>query len=210
MAVTLTDYDLPDAFLFMEGTTGILVWQPQETVIVLGQSNSIETSLLTQAVAADNLRVTKRPSGGETVILTPATIAFTVAKQFQALIRFREFFSMVNSVVIEGLSGMGVSKLGSRGISDITIGNRKILGSSMRKVGDKLVYHAVMNLAEDPSLFSRYLRHPRREPDYRAGRSHDEFVTSVVAEGYTFTSEAIMSMLNQRLGGLMVLRSAVR
>lgn len=210
MTVTLSDYDLPDAFLFMEGTTGILVWQPQETVIVLGLSNSIETSLFTQAVAADNLRVTKRPSGGETVILTPATIAFTVAKQFQAMIRFREFFSMVNGVVIEGLSGMGVSNLGSSGISDITIGNRKILGSSMRKAGDKLVYHAVLNLAEDPSLFGRYLRHPGREPDYRAGRSHHEFVTSVVAEGYTFTAEAIMSMLNQRLGGLMVLRSAVR
>lgn len=63
MAVTLTEYDLPDAFLFSEGTTGILVWHPQETVIVLGQSNSIETSLYTETVAADDIRVTKRPSG---------------------------------------------------------------------------------------------------------------------------------------------------
>ncbi|NLE34470.1 MAG: hypothetical protein GX622_05160 [Bacteroidales bacterium] len=210
MAVTLTDYDLPDAFLFSEGATGILVWQPQETVIVLGQSNSIESSLCMEAVAADKLRVTRRPSGGETVILTPATVAFTVAKHFPAMIRFREFFSMVNSVVIEGLSGMGVSDLGSRGISDITIGNRKILGSSMRKVSDKLVYHAVLNLAEDPALFTRYLRHPGREPGYRAGRSHHEFVTSLAGEGYLFNHDEVMSMLNKRLGGLMVLRSAVR
>ncbi len=204
MAVTLSEYDLPDAFLFKGSTTGILVWQPQETVIVLGQSNSIETSLSTDTVAADGLRVTKRPSGGETVILTPATVAFTAARHFQVMIPFRDYFMMVNSAVIEGLAEMGVSGLGARGISDITIGNQKILGSSMRKVGDKLVYHAVLNIAEDPVLFSRYLLHPRREPDYRSGRSHHEFVTSLAAEGYNFTPTEVMAMLTGRLGALMV------
>jgi len=204
MAVTLSEYDLPDAFLFKGSTTGILVWQPQETVIVLGQSNSIETSLSTDTVAADGLRVTKRPSGGETVILTPATVAFTAARHFQVMIPFRDYFMMVNSAVIEGLAEMGVSGLGARGISDITIGNQKILGSSMRKVGDKLVYHAVLNIAEDPVLFSRYLLHPQREPDYRSGRSHHEFVTSLAAEGYLFTPTEVMAMLTGRLGALMV------
>lgn len=204
MAVTLSEYDLPDAFLFKGSTTGILVWQPQETVIVLGQSNSIETSLSIDTVAADGLRVTKRPSGGETVILTPATVAFTAARHFQVMIPFRDYFMMVNSAVIEGLAEMGVSGLGARGISDITIGNQKILGSSMRKVGDKLVYHAVLNIAEDPVLFSRYLLHPQREPDYRSGRSHHEFVTSLAAEGYIFTPTEVMAMLTGRLGALMV------
>jgi len=204
MAVTISEYDLPDAFLFREGTTGILVWQPEETVIVLGQSNSIETSLHTEAVAADGIRVTKRPSGGETVILTPATIAFTVARHFPVMVHFRDFFRMVNSAVIEGLGEMGVAELGSKGISDITIGNRKILGSSMRKVGNKLVYHAVLNIAEDPALFSKYLRHPRREPDYRAGRRHDDFVTSIANEGYSFTTDELMKMLNSRLAFLMM------
>ncbi len=209
MAVALTEYDLPDAFLFREGSTGIFVWQPQETVIVLGQSNSIETSLHTETVAADDIRVTKRPSGGETVILTPATLAFTVARLFPVMIQFREFFRMVNSVVIEGLGDMGVTRLGSKGISDITIGNHKILGSSMRKVGNKLVYHAVLNIAEDPTMFSRYLRHPRREPDYRAGRRHDEFVTSLANEGYLFTPGELMEMLNRSLGTLMISQSSL-
>ncbi len=206
MAVTLTDYNLPDAFLFREGATGILVWQPKETVIVLGQSNSIETSLRTEAVEADGVRVTKRPSGGETVILTPLTVAFTVARNFPVMIRFGDFFSMVNSVVIEGLAEMGVSRLGSKGISDITLGNRKILGSSMRKAGNKLVYHAVLNMAENPALFSKYLSHPRREPDYRAGRSHHEFVTSLAEEGYNITHDEVMSMLNRMLGRMMTSR----
>jgi lipoate-protein ligase A len=73
----------------------------------------------------------------------------------------------------------------------------------MRKVNDKLVYHAVLNLSEDTSVFAKYLRHPVREPDYRAGRSHNEFVTSLANEGYTFTAEKVMSMLNRKLGGIM-------
>ena len=206
MALTLSEYDLPDAFLFREGTVGYLVWQPEETVIVLGQSNSIESSLHTSEVAAGNIRVTKRPSGGETVILTPATIAFTVAMQFPVMIHFTEFFRMVNSLVIKGLGELGISGLGSKGISDITIGNRKILGSSMRKVGNKLVYHAVLNIAEDPALFSKYLRHPRREPDYRAGRRHDEFVTSLLKEGYNFTFDVLSAMLTAKLPAMMIKR----
>lgn len=209
MALTLSEYDLPDAFLFREGTVGYLVWQPEETVIVLGQSNSIESSLCTDAVTTDGLRVIKRPSGGETVILTPLTIAFTIANRFPVMIPFKEYFRIVNSVVAAGLEEMGVSRLGAKGISDITIGNRKILGSSMRRVNDKLVYHAVVNLGEDPSIFGRYLLHPRREPDYRAGRSHSEFVTSIAGEGYKFDAAEVMAMLNRRLAELIVSSPAV-
>jgi len=209
MALTLSEYDLPDAFLFREGTAGYLVWQPEETVIVLGQSNSIESALYSDAVAKDGLHVTKRPSGGETVMLTPSTIAFTVAKRFPVMIPFKEYFKMINSVVVAGLEELGVSRLGSKGISDITIDNRKILGSSMRKVNDKLVYHAVLNLGENPAIFGRYLRHPRREPDYRAGRSHSEFVTSMAGEGYLFTAVEVMTMLDFRLAGLLVSSPAV-
>ena len=209
MALTLSEYDLPDAFLFREGTVGFLVWQPEETVIVLGQSNSIESALYSDAVAKDALRVTKRPSGGETVILTPSTVAFTIAKKFPVMIPFKEYFSLVNSVVVAGLEELGVSRLGAKGISDITIGNRKILGSSMRKVNDKLVYHAVLNLGEDPAIFGRYLRHPGREPEYRAGRSHSEFVTSMAAEGYKHDAEEVMAMLDRRLAGLLVTGPAV-
>jgi len=204
VALTLSEYDLPDAFLFREGTVGYIIWQPEKTLIVLGQSNIIESAIYSDAVAKDGLRVTKRPSGGETVILTPSTVAFTIAKRFPVMIPFKEYFRLVNSVVVAGLEELGVSRLGSKGISDITIGNRKILGSSMRKVNDKLVYHAVLNLGEDPAIFGRYLRHPGREPDYRAGRSHSEFVTSVAGEGYNFDAGEVMAVLERRLAGLLV------
>ena len=199
MALSVRPYDLEDAYLFSGDDEGYLVWQPGEFYIVLGQSNFPENSLVTENVFSDNIPVTKRPSGGEAVILTPSTIAFTVSKSFSGTMHFRDFFHTVNSLVIDCLADLGVAELGSKGISDITIGNKKILGSSMRNTHGHLIYHAVLNVSEDPGLFEKYLRHPKREPDYRTGRSHSEFVTSLKAEGYDLTPEVLIPALEGKL-----------
>ena len=71
MSVAVIPYHLNDAVLFSGSGNGMLVWQPESTVIVLGQSNTPERSLITENVEADNIPVTKRPTGGEAVVLTP-------------------------------------------------------------------------------------------------------------------------------------------
>ncbi len=184
MAVEVRPYDLPDAALFGGTGDGMLVWQPAETIIVLGQSNTPERSLILENVVSDDIPVTKRPTGGEAVILTPRMAVITVAREFPGLVRSRDFFMEVNGMILDILSDLGVKNYGTRGISDITIGHRKILGSSMHRRENRLVYHAVLNIAGDPSIFERYLRHPSREPDYRRNRPHGEFVTSLRNEGY--------------------------
>jgi lipoate-protein ligase A len=200
MSVTVHEYDLPDAFLFKAENDGFLVWQPEGYHIVLGQSNTAEKSLFTDNVIMDNIRVTRRPSGGEAVILTPSTIAVSVARSFPAIIPFRKFFRMVNELIVESLESLGVKDLGMKGISDIAISDRKILGSSMANHRNRFVYHAVINAGEDPSLFERYLRHPHREPGYRSGRRHSEFVTSLRKEGYSFKPEELIDAISRRLG----------
>ena len=177
-------YDLPDAALFGGTGNGMLVWQPAETIIVLGQSNTPERSLILDNVLSDGIPVTKRPTGGEAVILTPEMAVITVARVSPEMARSKDFFMEINAMILDMLSDLGVKNYGTRGISDITIGDRKILGSSMHRRENRLVYHAVLNIGEDPSIFERYLRHPSREPDYRLNRPHGEFVTSLKAEGY--------------------------
>ncbi len=195
MPVEVRPYDLPDAAIF--GGTGddMLVWQPAETVIVLGQSNTPERSLITKNVLSDGIQVTKRPTGGEAVILTPQMAVITVAREFREMARSKDFFIVVNGMILDLLSDLGVKNYGTRGISDITIGHRKILGSSMHRRENRLVYHGVLNLAGDPTIFGRYLSHPSREPDYRQYRPHNEFVTSLKNEGYNIKYSDIACML---------------
>jgi lipoate-protein ligase A len=196
MSVTVNPYDLDDAALFGGTGNGMLVWQPENTLIVLGQSNTPERSLITENVEADNIPVTKRPTGGEAVVLTRQMAVITVAREFRETITSKDFFKVINGMMLDVLSDLGVKNYGMKGISDITIGDRKILGSSMHRREKRLVYHAVLNISEDPGIFGKYLKHPAREPDYRLNRRHGEFVTSLKNEGYNITYKDIAAMLN--------------
>lgn len=196
MSVIIRPYDLDDAVLFSGKGNGMLVWQPAGTLIVLGQSNTPEMSLIYENVEADNIPVTKRPTGGEAVVLTPRMAVITVAREFREMTSSQDFFRVINGMMLDALSDLGVKNYGTKGISDITIGDRKILGSSMHRRENRLVYHGVLNISEDPGIFERYLRHPRREPDYRLNRKHGDFVTSLKNEGYNIEYKDIADILN--------------
>lgn len=152
--------------------------------IVLGRSNKAEKSLNAAEVRKNNIPVYKRPSGGESVILSPDSLVVSAIGSFKAYKKPIDFFNYCNKLIIDALNQMGVKNLGQKGISDISIGHKKILGSSMYKHPERWFYHAVLNINIDPKLMGRYLAHPSREPDYRRGRSHEEFVTSLKIEGY--------------------------
>ena len=198
MPVIVRPYDLPDAALFGGTGDGMMVWQPAETVIVLGQSNTPDRSLILENVLSDGIPVTKRPTGGEAVILTPQMAVITVAREFPGIAPSKDFFMEVNGMILDLLSDLGVRNYGTRGISDITIGEKKILGSSMHRRDNRLVYHGVLNIAGDPSIFEKYLRHPSREPDYRQHRPHSDFVTSLKKEGYNIRYEDVSMMAHAR------------
>jgi lipoate-protein ligase A len=97
---------------------------------------------------------------------------------------------------------LGIENLNSKGISDLSIGDKKIMGSSMYLKGNDLFYHAVLNVSEEVSLISKYLKHPKKEPDYRKGRPHNEFVTSLHAEGYYIDVDVIMDSVRKALESL--------
>ncbi len=190
-------YQLPDAVMFREGEPepGWLVWVPDHTCLVLGASNQPEVSLYPDRVERDQIPVYKRPSGGETVILTPNTLVISVRLPDPGKQNPNIFFKQINHLIINALQNAGVDSLGQRGISDIAIGEKKILGSSIYRKREMVFYHAVLNLSEPAETIGRYIRHPKREPDYRRGRDHAEFVTSLSEAGYSFSPESIATLL---------------
>jgi lipoate---protein ligase len=195
-------YLLPDQVLIdPEATTNaFLVWQPTETVIVLGQSNQAETAVHTDLAEQDGIPVYKRNTGGQTVILTPRTLVISVRLISEKLDNPQVYFKRINHLIIEGLSNLGISNLNERGISDIAIGEKKILGSSIYRKRNMVFYHAVLNIAETPEFIGRYLKHPTREPDYRSGRKHEDFVTSIHLSGYPITVQEISVEISHILG----------
>ncbi len=194
--IPVLPYNLPDeALLKNNQIPDCLVWQPDDVYLVLGRSNDAIKSLYTERVEEDGITVLKRPSGGETVILTPATLVIACTSKLQTFNRPRDFFKWCNDIIIGVLNDYGTEGLHQKGISDISVGDKKILGSAMFKAPDRYFYHAVLNVSELPGTIAWYIRHPGREPDYRKGRTHAEFVTSMAIEGIVIDFQQIKKEL---------------
>lgn len=197
--IEVRNYDLPDYKLLDSNKNELLVWIPDNTYIVLGASNKPETSLISENVILDKIRVFKRLSGGHAVVLTPRTIVISKLYVNAEKLQPKTVFNEVNFKLISVIESLGVKGLEATGISDIAISGKKILGSSIYRFKNKLLYHAVLNHSEPVTTFERYLKHPQKEPDYRKGRRHGEFVTSIHKEGYILSMNEITEIATKVL-----------
>jgi lipoate-protein ligase A len=84
-----------------------------------------------------------------------------------------------------------------RGISDLAIGEKKILGTSLYRRRLILFYQGSLLVSGDLSLFTRYLAMPTRVPDYRAGRGHEEFCTTLAKEGHALGARSVIAALEK-------------
>lgn len=200
--VNAKDYYLPDIHLLSKSTNQYLTWIPDKTYIVLGASNNAEESLHMEHVIEDKVCILKRPSGGQTVILTPNNIMISAVFFNQEKLHPKDIFQHINKLIIAAIEKAGIRNLSAMGISDIAIGGKKILGSAIYRNKEALLYHAVLNLGEPASTIERYLKHPSKEPDYRKGRSHSDFVTSLKEKGYVNSAHHMENMLSLSFEGM--------
>ena len=75
------------------------------------------------------------------------------------------------------------------------------MGSAIYQNKDRLFFHAVLNVQESSTLIEHYIKHPRREPDYRRGRRHGAFVTSLAEKGYDIQMNQIIEALKKEFVG---------
>jgi len=194
-------YNLPDKqVLESDKDFDYMVWQPDQKYLVLGRSNEAVKSLVAENVDADKVQVLKRPSGGEAVLLSPNMLVIALKIPLSMVMnKAHDTFVIANDIIKAALIKEGVSNITSRGISDICIGNQKILGSAIFKTPHSVFYHAVLNISEDVSLIDRYLQHPKREPKYRKGRNHLAFISSLHQEKFILNIESLKTQISNGL-----------
>jgi lipoate-protein ligase A len=198
MIPKVKDYYLKDFELISSDTThDFSIWVPDKLYIVLGRSNTIEESVRIDYAKQDDIEIVKRPSGGETVVLSDKMIVISYKFLPKKTIKIHDYFKKINSGIISALELVGIKGLQLKGISDIALDEKKILGSSMLKKSDFVFYHAVLNVSESPGIICKYLKHPKKEPDYRDGRTHEHFVTSIHNEGYMIDLNVIIDTLER-------------
>jgi lipoate-protein ligase A len=178
------------------------IYEAERIEVVLGRACKLEEDVMSDDCVRDGVPISRRRGGGGTVVLSPGTLIISIAGKSPLQYHLREHMNAVNLVIIDTLKELGVDSLSIRGTSDIAIGMKKILGSSLYRRKDLLLYQGSLLVNPDLSLINRYLKQPRKQPSYRNGRPHGSFVTSLHNEGYTVANEEIIKSLKNRFASL--------
>ncbi|MFO0918562.1 MAG: hypothetical protein U0872_09640 [Planctomycetaceae bacterium] len=176
-----TDDRLLDEAQQQSGAACLRIWESTTYGVVLGKSNVIAQEVDEASCAADNVPIQRRSSGGGAVVVGPGCLCFTLVLPIPA-----EYPALgiagVTRQLMQRLADAWSSSdhlLAVAGISDLTLAGRKVCGNAQRWKSQAFLHHGTLLYDFDLTRVSRYLRMPRRQPDYRAGRSHQEFVTNV-------------------------------
>ena len=175
------------------------IWQPKGIAVVIGYSQDAQKEANVFACRSDGVPIIRRRGGGGAVVLMPGVLCITIAFQSTICDSPYFFFQKINELLIDILSNQfDVKNLAYNGISDISIGGKKILGCSIFKSRNLYFYQGSLLIDPEFHRITQYLLHPTKEPDYRNGRSHIEFLTSLKKEGYEIPlPELIQTLENE-------------
>ena len=181
------DEVLLDACEAGHGAETLMFWEPRETFVVVGYANKVATEVNVAECDARGIPIFRRCSGGGTIVQlrggmnyslilriteTGPTRSITAANQFimeKNRAAIEEEFNIKNSTL----------KVSVRGHTDLCVGDLKFAGNSQRRRKNFLLFHGTLLLDCDLACIGELLAMPSLQPDYRAARSHAEFVTNL-------------------------------
>ena len=162
------------------------LWQARVPAVILGtgQESAREANLeLTRQL---NMPVLRRHSGGGAVVIGPGAINFSAFYRFSTLPgseTIRGAMAAALSPVVSALTRNGIQAR-EAGLSDLAVLGtdgtlRKIAGNSQARKKRGVTVHGTLLADPDFPLIQRVLNFPSSVPDYRSGRDHRSFLTSL-------------------------------
>ncbi len=163
------------------GASVVRFWEPREYAVVLGASCRLADDVFLEACRADGITVLRRSSGGGTVVVGPGVLCVTVIlpeDRAPGLARVDLAHDYVLEAVAAALRGAGAT-VTVQGRGDLVSGGRKCGGSAQRRLKSWFMVHCSILFDFAIERVERYLKMPRRQPEYRAGRSHGDFLINL-------------------------------
>jgi len=174
------------------------VYRLADFVVVLGRGSNPHRELHLDTCVEDGVPLLRRRGGGCAVVVDPGNVIVSAVLPMNGIGNHREYFGRLSDWLIGGLREVGIPNIRRAGISDLAIQNKKIGGACIYCTKNFLYYSATLLARPRIELMERYLKHPPREPDYRRGRRHSDFV-GMLNEGKGGGAERLAAGLERAL-----------
>jgi lipoate---protein ligase len=152
------------------------IWESPRPVVVLGRNSPIDDHVIVEACRDDGVAVLRRFSGGGAVVLGPGCLNYAIALSLISHPWLADVASSFHAILGQIVGSMRVPGLSIAGGSDLALHGWKVSGNAQRRGRFALIQHGTLLYGFDSGLATRYLKEPERQPEYRARRSHAEFI----------------------------------
>lgn len=158
-------------------------WESDQYFVVLGRACRLQDDVYTEACQRDDIAVLRRASGGGTVLQGPGCLSYALVLPLEWHSDLRDIRT-TNRFILERMAQAlrrWEPALVFREISDLAVNGFKISGNAQRRTRRALLLHGTILHGLPITLVSRYLKEPRKQPVYRAGRPHGLFLRTIDA-----------------------------
>jgi len=158
------------------------LWQPAQYFVVLGYANNIATEANLAFCRQNKIPVLRRWTGGGAVLQGPGVLNYALILRADSSGQCHTITAANNFILKRqqaALSDLLQKRVEKQGHTDLAISGLKFCGHGQRRKKQFLLFHGSFLLSLDLSLIEKALRMPSRQPDYRHGRSHSEFLMNL-------------------------------
>lgn len=164
-----------------DGDSILRLWELDQYVVVLGRANHLDRNVDVAACVADEIPIVRRCSGGGTVLLGPGALVYSLILRTEPGDRIANVEGATTLILDRIRSSLHgpIRGLNRRGTSDLAIEDVKVSGNAQRWLRRSLLHHGTLLYDFDLDRIEKYLTSPEREPEYRHGRKHRDFVRNL-------------------------------
>jgi lipoate-protein ligase A len=166
-----------------DGAAGevLRVWEFPRPVVVLGAGCRLRENVNEETCHADAVPILRRASGGGTVLWGHGCLLFSLVLRCDRSPELTQIMSSYRHIlgrIAAALAADGV-QAEQAGTSDLAIAGRKFSGNAQQRKRSHFLHHGTLLYGFDLAQVGRYLLPPPRQPEYRDGRAHTDFLCNL-------------------------------
>ncbi|MFH1798434.1 MAG: lipoate--protein ligase family protein [Candidatus Omnitrophota bacterium] len=153
-------------------------WESKEYFVVIGRAGKASEDCFLDRCREDGIKIIRRVSGGGTVLQGPGCLNYSLILSYDRDERFRNIRASYEIILIMIMASL-TGRVSFHPISDLAFNGKKFSGNAQARKKKYFLHHGTILYDFNLDMIPRYLKHPIKEPEYRNGRTHKDFLTNI-------------------------------